>query len=632
MFIAKTQIDREKDIISEWLRTNGFNSNFKVQTGGSQILRVRAYDRAQNVSELGIHSWTVDIVPPKIEFVSVPEVLSNKLNVKIAMRATDLESGIHEIKCWHNNLEIQCTSNLDLNNLAEGDHVFVAQAFDKVGNASDKIQTNWKLDRTAPSLSFVKAPNNFISETSTQFEYKASDAVSSVLTYECSMDDKPYQSCGVKMNLEQLREGEHKFSVKAKDQAGNISSPITHRWSVDLTPPQINLTLKPVDHFNTLDSVFRFQAVDLMSGLHQVWCGLKDQLTTCLPSEEKKYLLSPGVYEFQVMAIDKVGNKNQVSHRWEVLDKYKPAVKDFNVTRDSYNVDILFVIDNSLSMAPYQRNMAQRIDNFISKVEGLNWQIAVTSTDPRTVSDEECVFGPPCPIIDLENGDGGFAKFGNGNYILTPTTNPLEAQKLLGQSIQMGTNGSASEEGVRATYRVLQKSLDTKFPNHKKFIRGQAPLAVVLISDEDENRNQSLNRPENLFKFFRDTWGQEKKFQFHSIINLPQFNCPDYGYDFGRNYQKMSQMTQGVIGSICQPNYSNDFSAIGQDVLEQTLSIKLDCVPQDVNNDGKPDVDVDLEMGGIVPNYKLEGDTIKFEALLPIGRHKIYYSCLRPGI
>ncbi len=46
-------------------------------------------------------------------------------------------------------------------------------------------------------------------------------------------------------------------------------------------------------------------------------------------------------------------------------------------------VDILFVVDNSGSMSEEQQGIGNKISGFLSRINNLDWQIAVTTTDDR---------------------------------------------------------------------------------------------------------------------------------------------------------------------------------------------------------------------------------------------------------
>src|SRR5690606_34653408 len=99
---------------------------------------------------------------------------------------------------------------------------------------------------------------------------------------------------------------------------------------------------------------------------------------------------------------------------------------------DEYRkVDVLIVIDNSGSMEYEQRNMAQRVRNFISILRGLDWQIGVTTTDPRNVTLGD---GRLVPIHGTKN-----------QYIFDSAMDEDQAQNLLGLTLQRPETGSGTE-------------------------------------------------------------------------------------------------------------------------------------------------------------------------------------------
>ncbi|MCB9025730.1 MAG: VWA domain-containing protein, partial [Bdellovibrionaceae bacterium] len=470
---------------------------------GSHTFRVRAIDLAGNYSSPSSYSWLIDLTAPDIKIVSAPPKLSNKEVAEFILQASDLESGVKKYWCWLDFKLVDCSTHNKWNQLLEGNHQFEALAEDNVGNFSDRVRYDWKVDLKPPQLKFNKVPDLYIAGSTTIFGFEATDDNSQIKDFSCKLVNGVYASCTSPLEVNNLKEGKQIFYVKAKDEAGNESDPISHSWFVDQTPPSINFAQKPANSHSLVNSVFKLNIEDNLSGFDKAWCGLSGQLTECAADEVKTYNLTPGEYEFQVVAFDKVGNRSSTSYKWEMLDKLKPVNQNFSIDKNSTDVDILFVIDNSNSMAEEQKNMAQRIDNFISKIADINWNIAVTSTDPDTTGfDPSCSIGSTnCNRINIEHGDGGLVKFSNGSYVLSSNTQSSSTQTLLGNAIQLGIRGSHLEQGIRATYRVLEKSLDKKFPYHQSFIRSQAALAVVLITDEDESDKQYRNYPENLLSF-----------------------------------------------------------------------------------------------------------------------------------
>ncbi|MCB0355838.1 MAG: hypothetical protein KDD40_02465 [Bdellovibrionales bacterium] len=599
---------------------------------GTQSFKVRTIDLAGNISVPAIYNWVIDLTPPSISLLSTPKALTNNTSAPFTILATDNESGVKNYLCWLDDQQLPCQRVNLWSGLVEGEHTFAAAAEDNVGNISQQVIYNWTIDLTPPTMEFTKVPKPFIAENQTEFAYRATDDRSLVVKYECKLMNRSYSDCINPTLVRDLNEGPQSFFVRAVDEAGNTSAALQHSWIVDLTPPVIKLVTKPNDHLNDKKSDFHVQISDVLSGFDKAWCGLKGQLENCSMDQSLSYKINkPGIYEFEVVAMDKVGNRSTLTYEWEIFDKYKNINQAVLIDEKSFNIDILFVVDNSDSMAREQSNMASRISNFINKIEGLNWQIAVTSTDPRkTMPDPYCqdILGINCEQVKIEHGDGGLVKFDNNDYILHADLDHLLAQRWLGNAIQLGTGGSTSEQGIYATYRVLEKSLESKYIHHNDFIREEAAFAVILISDEDESDNEHKNKPGNLISFVNKNW-HKKSFKFHSMINLPEFNCIDNDLEFGKEYEKLSRATEGIIGSVCQENYSEDLSSIGEEVKNQVSFVELNCLPQDADGDGKADIKIVLEQGGTVPPYSLKGQKLTFVKPLPAGNHFIQYVCLR---
>ncbi|MDE3269168.1 MAG: hypothetical protein OYH77_02675, partial [Pseudomonadota bacterium] len=116
-------------------------------------------------------------------------------------------------------------------------------------------------------------------------------------------------------------------------------------------------------------------------------------------------------------------------------------------------LDILMVIDNSLSMGRVQKNMASRLTSLLDYLADSNWQIAITSTDTR-----DCIRG----IINKEMTD---------------------YESIYHDTIKnLGIDGSMFEEAIVMASRSLQgKCKDTTTP----WLRDDASLAVIIVTDED---------------------------------------------------------------------------------------------------------------------------------------------------
>ncbi|HAG90449.1 MAG TPA: hypothetical protein DCL41_01170 [Bdellovibrionales bacterium] len=294
-------------------------------------------------------------------------------------------------------------------------------------------------------------------------------------------------------------------------------------------------------------------------------------------------------------------------------------------------VDILFIIDNSGSMSQEHQHLAQRIDGFMNLVKDLDWQIAMTSTDPRT---GKVVKGPDGAYRTW--GDGEFRSFDGldgSQFILKATEENLaNAQNKIGNAIDMGTSGSGDERGISALSRALNKRIYS--PIHSEFFRSDSALVVILISDEDECSNgkcidaNSANKPQNLLNQVTNEFGGQKIFKFHSIIRSPTNSTCTQAYG-ATYYNQMSLLSGGTVGSICDSDYSQILNDFGNRVIDLVNSVNLECAPEDTDLDGHPNVNITLSDGSqISEGYKLQGLTLTFDTALPEGNHEISYSCL----
>ncbi|MBL8949756.1 MAG: VWA domain-containing protein, partial [Myxococcaceae bacterium] len=163
-------------------------------------------------------------------------------------------------------------------------------------------------------------------------------------------------------------------------------------------------------------------------------------------------------------------------------------------------VDILWVIDSSGSMAPKQERLAQQFNAFINQLvianPPIDFHIAVISTD----TDDPLTRG------ELRTWTlNGFT----GNYIAcsplatggvscnTQAANTdagtSSAVSAFDQMGRVGTSGSAQERGLYAAYLALTNPVNISGAT-EKFVRQDAALYVVFVTDEDDSSCTPLTR------------------------------------------------------------------------------------------------------------------------------------------
>jgi hypothetical protein len=307
--------------------------------------------------------------------------------------------------------------------------------------------------------------------------------------------------------------------------------------------------------------------------------------------------------------------------------KYHNVSQSIPVTASS-NVDILFVIDNSGSMAEEQVGIGNKINGFLDKIKDLNWQIAVTTTDPGANTKDASQTSRPW-------GDGQFRPFdsvtGNQYVLRSSQVSAADAQVMLANAIQMGTYGSGDERGINATYRAVQRAASPSV--NKDFFRADAKLAVITISDEDECSNGSCSgsnssNPNNLISLISSQFNGAKAFTFNSIIWIPNDTTCSTGGNQGNTYKQISNMTGGVMASICSNDYATPLASIGNRVVNLVNDVTLTCQPVDINNDGKADLQIKLQDGTILSSgFTVNGLQVSFASPLPEGTATFSYFC-----
>lgn len=310
-----------------------------------------------------------------------------------------------------------------------------------------------------------------------------------------------------------------------------------------------------------------------------------------------------------------------------VVDEFKEMNYSFNVS-ESEKVDILFVVDNSISMNYEQSNMADRFHRFLDSLNGLDWQIGIVTTD---VSDPYA-----------SKSDGKLLIFDRvKSYILNSKMDKVVVEQAFSETIQQNNNGSSYEQGIFATYRFLERDIERS----EKLIRDGSSFSVVIVSDADETPWENAqgkpivklrNKPDELVKFIKNTWAG-KKFQFHSIVVKDKDEkCLQESQNegFGLKYIYLSNLTGGIVGSVCEKDYGSQLKFMGEKVKDLVKSVVLECEPQDTNQDHIADVKIQSSLSfngvGQIEIDRIEKRSLFFKGDLPAGQYTVNYYCKKP--
>jgi hypothetical protein len=88
-------------------------------------------------------------------------------------------------------------------------------------------------DTTPPAATITSGPPSSTTETSATFAFSASEQAS----FACSLDGSGFAPCSSPKSYQGLSTGQHTFSVRATDDAGNTGGSASYSWTV--TPPAL---------------------------------------------------------------------------------------------------------------------------------------------------------------------------------------------------------------------------------------------------------------------------------------------------------------------------------------------------------------------------------------------------------
>ena len=267
-------------------------------------------------------------------------------------------------------------------------------------------------------------------------------------------------------------------------------------------------------------------------------------------------------------------------------------------------IDILWVVDNSASMAPEQDNLATNFNTFITQLSrsGHDFHTAVTTTDICQERIPEALSERVCPVANIGGSPathlrGAFIG-APGRTVLRSTDSDLVTR--FNSYVRRGTDGSSFEHGLTAAQLALDRSLHGK---NEEFVRNEAFLAVIVVSDEEDDgiglgmsdastkRNfwaEGITRYRytegDLIAYLRLIKGVGR-FSVSGIVGTRDPSgrlCSSpvaSPLEEGTQYIKAAQQTGGIIRSVCEVNWAESMLKIAQDVSAQAAQVNLPSYP-----------------------------------------------------
>ncbi|OFZ17875.1 MAG: hypothetical protein A2Z20_05865 [Bdellovibrionales bacterium RBG_16_40_8] len=238
----------------------------------------------------------------------------------------------------------------------------------------------------------------------------------------------------------------------------------------------------------------------------------------------------------------------------------------------SKKLDVLFVVDNSVSMAEEQQKMGQKIDSFLSTLYDIDWQLGVTTTD---VSNGK--YGIKGDLITFS---------GTNSYILTKKT-PNFSQAFLNTVVRAESYncGSDCASGDEQPLRAAIEAINKRNTNNHGFFRNDADFGLLILSDENEMSTGPANAtpPSEVINTVKSIWGDSKKLLSYGMIIIPGdiacLNQQSGGGYYGTFVAELALLTGGLVGSICAENYAPTLGLLADHARKLLEYVQLKYYP-----------------------------------------------------
>lgn len=210
----------------------------------------------------------------------------------------------------------ECAPPVTYTNLTEGPQGFRVRSTDQAGNVGPPAEYTWTIDLTRPNVEITDSPPA-ISDSEAEFVFQADESS----TYQCSLNDEPWESCDSPKVYSELDNGSHNFKVRAIDLAGNISDPETYDWEASSTIGAV-IVVHPLLRSNSASASFEFDSNEPEAVFE---CSLDNESWEFCDNPKTYDSLSDGIHNFRVRATANGETSPAKSWDWEI-DTQSPVL------------------------------------------------------------------------------------------------------------------------------------------------------------------------------------------------------------------------------------------------------------------------------------------------------------------
>lgn len=218
-------------------------------------------------------------------------------------------------------------------------------------------------------------------------------------------------------------------------------------------------------------------------------------------------------------------------------------------------LDVLWIVDDSGSMADEQDSLGRNFDAFISDfiTKNVDFKMAITTTDTSSAT------------------KNGKMVTGSDTKLTSVKAQADEAQFLLDfkNLVKVGISGSGYEKGLEASEGFMAK-------HAASWMRSDAYLAVVIISDEED---QSPKTPIAYWENLRGYKSSAGLVKVYTIVDKTLSNTGPSGISTGfQRYADVATASAGIVSDI-REDFANVLSDMGTAIINLLDSFALAATP-----------------------------------------------------
>lgn len=237
-------------------------------------------------------------------------------------------------------------------------------------------------------------------------------------------------------------------------------------------------------------------------------------------------------------------------------------------------VDILWVVDDSVSMAEEQKQIADGFEDFINAIQETNTDfhlgVITTSFDYNDPSRGKLIGDPA--VITAED-----------DYI-----------NLFRDRVRVGTGGSDREKGLEAASYALSPAMTTGA--NEGFLRTEAYLLLIFVSDENDCSDRMALEDEGVEACYEQTeklvpvdtfvselrnikYGEDQVLVGSIIGPHANEGCEDATPGF--RYEEFTLALGGLVGNICDTEFSSVMVDLGLNATGVRSTFQLSEMPKE---------------------------------------------------